>query len=485
MSDVVWQRLHIRLVHQGLIRVALSLPAGYLGMVLRDEPVWPLVAGCCFGLLGALSTLVTWRTTRFRITDRQVEMHTGWLSRKHRTVARDRIRTVDVSARLLQRVLRLRTVHIGAGEAGASFDLDGLDRRQAERIRQELMPGRPPETAAGEAAGEPEVVIARLRRQWVPLNVIGLWSAFAVVGPLVGLHWALRAFGIDLLAAGRGLLGGASPGWTVAVVLLIAYPIGVALRAGTFLMENWRFVLVRTGTAPDTVLVTRRGLLTTRTVQRTDARIRGISFEEPLLWRWLRLTRTRVLATGQQGTGETAVADVLPRIRLGEARELAARILPDGSRPLQAALRRHPRGALVRRLGLAVYGPALTSGAVLTFTVSGALPGRWWLLPLLLVPMTLPLAVVAYRALGHAVSGAYLVVRTGAVRRRTVALQRRAVIGWTVEQSILQRIGGRMTVGIATAAGARHYEAPDMGTDQATAFIAEVTPQLAGTLLER
>ena len=71
----------------------------------------------------------------------------------------------------------------------------------------------------------------------------------------------------------------------------------------------------------------------------------------------------------------------------------------------------------------------------LVFTLSGALPGRWWLLPLTLLPVTIPLAVVAYRSLGHTTGGDYLMIRTGALNRRTVALQKRAVIGWTIRSS--------------------------------------------------
>jgi putative membrane protein len=482
-DETAWQRLDIRVVYQGLARVALSLPAGILGITIGDDPIWPLIAGSVFGVLGALGTLSTWRTTRFRITGRQVEMHTGWLARKHRIVARERIRTVDVSARLLQRVLGLRTVHVGSGEADASFDLNGLASEQAERLRRDLMPGARAEAIeqaeqAGEPQPGPETVIARLRPQWVPLNVIGVWSVFAVLGPVFALHWLLRPFGVDLLDTAHALIDGPSLVWTIVVAVLVAYPIGIALQAATFVMENWNFTLLRTGDGPDTALVTRRGLLTTRTVQRADGRIRGIAFDEPLLWRWLRLTRTKVLSTGLRALGEASVGDILPRLRLGEARELAARILPDGARPLEAQLRRHPRGALLRRIGWATYGPALLSGVLLLFTLSGALPGRWWLLPLTLLPVTIPLAVVAYRSLGHTTGGDYLMIRTGALNRRTVALQKRAVIGWTIQQSLFQRWGGRMTVGIPTAAGSRHYEAPDMSVDQALTFVAEAAPHL-------
>ena len=138
---------------------------------------------------------------------------------------------------------------------------------------------------------------------------------------------------------------------------------------------------------------------------------------------------------------------------MDEARILATEVLPDGHQPMAAMLLRHPRGALIRRLGWATYGPALASGALLLFVLTGALPGWVWPLPLALLPLTLALAVAAYRSLGHAWAEPYLVVRRGALNWHTVALQERAVIGWTLRQSILQRWGNRMTAGVSTAAG--------------------------------
>ena len=114
-----------------------------------------------------------------------------------------------------------------------------------------------------------------------------------MAGPLFGLYWFLRPFGVDLLGVARGLLPWGSLGvfWSIVLCLAVAFPIGVAGRAGTFLLENWNLVLARVGTAPHTALVTRRGLFNTRTTQRNDERLRGLSFKEPLIWRWLGSSR--------------------------------------------------------------------------------------------------------------------------------------------------------------------------------------------------
>ena len=484
-----WRRLSIRVIHLGLVRLVLSSITGVAGIALRDDPVWPLVIGAVVGLLRALADLKRWQSTRYRISGQRVEMRTGWFARKHRIVARDRIRSVDSSAKLLPRLLGLRTVHIGSGEATDSFRLDALDRRHAAVVQRELMPGHggtAPDTTSDTApdtalTAASEELVTGLRRSWILLNSMSVCAVFAVAGPLFALYWPLKALGFDLLELGRDLFGWDTRGLAanIGLLLLIGYPLGFAASAVAFAVENGRFRLTRTGTAPDTALVTSKGLLSTRTVQRSDARIRGIAFAEPLVLRWLRVVTTGLLLTGRGGTGEGSGGAILPRLRRDEAREIAARILPDGARPLEAPLRRHPRGALTRRLGWAVLYPALLSGVLALFTVSGALPGRVWPLPLLLVPVTVSLAVVAYRSLGHTVTGDYLVVRRGALTRDTVAVQQRAVIGWTVEQTIFQRWGGRASVGVATSAG--DHTASDVSVDQALALITEATPRLPVT----
>jgi putative membrane protein len=478
-ADTPWRRLSIRTVYLGLVRAVISLVPGYFGIVLGDDgPVWPLVIGSAAGLLRAAEDLRRWQTTRYRVTPDAVEMRSGWFARRHRAVSRDRIRSVDSTARGLARMLGLRTVAVGSGESASTFRLDALDAQHAARLQQELLSGA--KTAVGPAAEEtePETVIARLRRDWVLLNAVTVWAPFAVAAPLFAGYWFLRQLGVDLLDFARDLPDELGLGTAGTVVLLVAlsYPAGIAVNAVVFLLEKGNFELVRSGTPPATALVTRSGLITTRTVHHDDARLRGVAFVEPLAWRWLRLVETQALSTGRRSGAGSATSTVLPRIRLAEAHELAGHVLPDGERPWTAPLTGHPRAALGRRLFRAVSYPVLASVALLVFGV------RWWPVPLLLLPVALPYAVGAYRTLGHVLTGRYLVLRSGVLRRRTVALQRRAVLGWTFEQSWLQRRRGLVTVRVATTAGERSYEVPDCGAAQALTLVRGSTPELAAVL---
>ncbi|MBP2334939.1 putative membrane protein [Saccharothrix coeruleofusca] len=494
--EIPWERLSARMVWINLVRLVISVVPGVLATAVLDTPTgpaWPLLVASAVGVSATALACLRFLSTRYRVTGERVERTTGLLVRKYRYVPRDRVRSVDSSARLRHRLAGVRVVHIGSGEARSSFKLDALTAATAEELRRELMPdaaGEPEEEAGREALGpQPgphEEVIARFRKPWVLYQMFSVWAVLVVTGPAFGLHWLLQPFGVDLLELVGELVDYERRGfwWSLALCLAVAYPLGFIGLALTFVMSHWNFTLVRTTAKGHPVLLTRRGLLSTRTVHRDETRVRGITFREPLLWRWLGLTRTSVITTGlRQGPDEDSAAGVLPRVRMWEAREVAARVLTGEPSPLEAPLRRHPRGALTRRLVWAACGPAVVTGVLFWLGRTDVLPDRAWLVGVGAWPVTLFAAVFSYLALGHALSGSYLVVRRGAVNRSTVALQHRAVIGWTLRQSIPQRLGRRVTVRIPTPAGERHYVLPDASTRQALAFVKGSTPQLAAQFI--
>ena len=93
-----------------------------------------------------LAGVVRWRTTRYRITDERVELHTGLLRRQRRSVPRDRIRTVDLTASPVHRLFGLSVVQVrsatGAGlgrRRRGRVDLDAVTTAEAERLRRILL----------------------------------------------------------------------------------------------------------------------------------------------------------------------------------------------------------------------------------------------------------------------------------------------------------------------------------------------------------
>ncbi|HEY0640041.1 MAG TPA: PH domain-containing protein, partial [Pseudonocardiaceae bacterium] len=85
----------------------------------------------------------------------------------------------------------------------------------------------------------------------------------------------------------------------------------------------------------------------------------------------------------------------------------------------------------------------------------------------LLLPGAALLGVDRYRALGHRVTEEYLLVRSGSLVRRTVALRRNGIIGWRVSQNVFQRTAGLATAIAVTAAGSGAYAVVDVAADRA------------------
>jgi len=167
-----WQRLSPRsLVVRPLTDLARLLPVLAGLVILHSRTGTGLIWGIGASVIAVLTGVVHWATTRYRITEERVYVRRGLLNQKILSVARDRIRTVDVSAHLLHRVLGVCRVSIGTGRndyrPGESFRLDGLTRLAAEALRDLLLAGlsATPGAAAGIMAppGRPACGLPRRR----------------------------------------------------------------------------------------------------------------------------------------------------------------------------------------------------------------------------------------------------------------------------------------------------------------------------------
>src|SRR5918998_1677519 len=133
-----------------------------------------------------LGGVVRWRTTRYRITGERVELHTGWLRRQRRSVPRDRIRTVDLTARLVHRVFGLSVVQVGAASGSplesSGLALDAVSKAEADRLRRELLERPEAAAPATERPAVPPVEeLARLRWSWLRFAPL-TFSSIAGVG---------------------------------------------------------------------------------------------------------------------------------------------------------------------------------------------------------------------------------------------------------------------------------------------------------------
>ena len=510
-AEVPWRRLDGKmLVVAPLQHVVRLLPVLVILLFTgRGDPVRMWITLGITVLLIVLG-VIRWKTTRYRITDDRVELHSGWVRRQRRSVPRDRLRTVDVTSTLLHRVFGLGVLHVrGASSASADhhgLKLDAVSAAEAARLRTELLQSGPaPMRVGGRAVGgvpaaEPEPsevvrgdsrygdhrraqVLSVLRWPWIrfaPLTV----SALAGTGVLVAAVWnvvselGLRPRDLPFAADVEERIRGAAIWLTIgvlAVVLLVVAVVGSLLM---FTERWWGYRLTRDD---DGTLRVHRGLLTRRSLSVAGTRQRGAEVSEPLLLRAGRGAQTRVLATGL-GRGSQGGALQPPATRR-ETHLLAATVAGEPvERSTLAPLRRHPRRALWRRLTRAVVPAAVLCAA--GWTVAGLAPGWYWLGPLTtaLLVLSVPVGVDRYRNLGHLLTARHLVTRWGSLHRRTVVLERDGVIGWRIRQSIFQRRAGLVTVEAVTAAGEGGYPVTDVTAADGVALAAAVTPSVLDPL---
>jgi putative membrane protein len=490
-----WQRLDPRMIGvdavQGLLSLTpISVAVGVFDVEPRPGTLGPAVAVAVLGAGGAALDALRWAKTRYRITDQLVERRTGLVVHKYRSIRRDRIRSVDTTAKLRHRLAGLRVVTIGAGQQPAAGEpallLDAVSRQVAERLRERLLVGdvADPGPAAGRAVPERagEQVLARFRWQWIVHNIFSIWAYLAAAGVLWGAYWLARTFGMDPAGFVADLVDWRRLGWGWSVLIgaVTLGAVGVAILAVSFVTDHWGFRLARVRGRDGTVLRTTEGLFKTRQVDRDQSRLRGVQIGEPLLWRWLGTADTDVISTGLKVWSMHPATTILPRGPVTVARRVAAEVLGEDPSPLAAPLPRHPRTALRRRLVRALLITGGSVAGLAWLAAVGPLPGWAPVAGLGLLPPALAGAVVAYRALGHALAGDYWVVRSGLLRRSTAAVQTRAVVGWRIRQSLLQRRLGLVTLIATTGAGVGEYQAPDLDARLAVVLADRAVPGLLG-----
>lgn len=480
---VPWRRLSGRMlfvhpVHELLRLLPLILLFVVFGRGDTSAIPYGLLATGAAVLIGVMR----WLTTEYRVTPEQVQIRAGLLQRRVSSVARDRVRAVDVTSRVMHRLLRLSVVTVGTGRQHAKGDdalrLDGLTAEEAARLRAELL-----DRTDGGAAGAPEPAapaetIARWRGSWVRYGPFS-FSGFLTLGVLAGAAaQALNEIGPidtdDLGGAPDALQQIADVGVGALVVMagLVLVAVAIVLSTTAYFVAHFRFTLTR---EPTGTLHVSRGLLTTRATTLEERRLRGLQLDEPLPLRLARGARVTAIATGGDA-GATAL--LLPPAPRGEARAAAVRVLGDET-PVTGPLRAHGPAATRRRWTRAL-GPAAALAAVgAGLAVAGVLPPLGGaLLAIVLLAGGAALAADRARRLGHALVGPWLVTRSGTILGGRAVLECDGVIGVNVRTSYFQRRAGLCTLTATTAGGREGYDVLDVDEATAIALAEEVAPGL-------
>ena len=489
MTGAAWQRLDPRmmLVHpiRELMRFLPALIGLFIAGAASGRGSWLQLAAIVIPIgLG----LARYYTTRYRIHADRVELRRGLLSTHILSAPLDRVRTVDLSASPIHRVLGLATVRIGTG-TGANLgedglDLDGLPAHRARSLRAQLLTSIAPVpvTVAHPETGEPvpvaggERLVARFEPGWLryaPFTSAGLVLVAGALGAAsqlldgLGLFQDLDGEAIDETLTGLG-----------ALVVLPGTVIFVAVLAATFsvlgyLVANGNFALSHT--LPDGSWHVRRGLLTTRETSLDDDRLRGVAIGEPWGLTLVHGGRLSAIVTGldRSESGSSALLPPTPRALVDR---VAADVIGTPA-PVHTALTDHGPHARTRRYTRAVV-PALVIAAVPVTLAIGTGPG--WIAVLALLPLLIGLGLGLDRArsLGHALVDGWLVARSGSLMRKRELLATDAIIGWNLRSTWFQRRAGLATLVATTAGGGQSVTVLDVPVSAAVDVAATALPGL-------
>jgi putative membrane protein len=483
-----WRRLDVRMLLVHPVREVVRIFPVLVGVLAAGSTMG---RGGLWGFTGAAIAigvgLLRWFTTSYRIAGERIQVRRGLLRRELVSVSLDRVRTVDITASPLHRVLGLVRVNVGTGQSDRTSDralrLDGVSAAEAERLRDEVL--RRHDAPAASAAA-PEDVLAQAPPSWARYGPFTL-SGFLAVIVVLGFAWRIVSEAhIDAAQLGATTAGYlelvAVPRWVELLALAAALLLLVAAASTVaYVLAFWGFRLVRSGGGS---LRVTRGLLSTRSTTLEERRLRGVEVSEPLLLRLVHGARCIAIATGLRvGRGaERGGSLLLPPAPAGEAWRVAAAVLgsPD---PLTAPLVAHGARAHRRRYTRIALAWVVVAAVLVALPRALPAPSWTWELAPALLPVAAALAYDRYRSLGHAVVGRFLVTSRGSLVRRRCVLAREGIIGWNLEQSFFQRRSGLVTLVATTAAGRQQYAVQDVATDEALRVANAALPDLLAPFL--
>lgn len=362
------------------VPIVLAIAAG--GRYGAAALAWASTGVVLLTVAASMADLLRWRTTSYRLSAERLEVHQGVVVRRRRTLARERIRTVDLSAHPFLRVFGLARLSVGTGNKPRSWVspevrwalgdehvivLDPLPKEDAERLRSELLDR--PSADPGQAS---EDLLAAGQPGWVHYGPLSVWT-LVLAGTAVALTFQVADWfgaGGRPVAAALDLADRIGAWPALAVIVAGVVLLGAIARLALHAEAWWRYRLSRGSGS----LGVRRGLLTTRTLTLDEARVRGAALVQPLGARLSGGARVDVLAIGLGADGITAVlpTTLLPVAPHTDARDVLRRVLPGLGTEHLDRLRPHPPEALARRLRRAAAASlVLVATAVLT-------QGLWW-----------------------------------------------------------------------------------------------------------
>ncbi|WP_051815638.1 PH domain-containing protein, partial [Glycomyces tenuis] len=379
--EIPGRRLHplTPLLESFRLLIAVVLASSWQMYVQENIRVGVVIA-ILAGTFGAVSGLLSWLFTGYRVVGGELQISEGVLIRKSRTLPLERLQGIEVAQPLRARIFGLAQLRIEvAGASETEAPLSYLKLGEARELREQLLAlsgrgGAPVAEAAAEAAPETAegTPIARVGAARLAAGTVleSLPPTLIAVALLVGLgavlNTVLNAYGVE------------SEVWQAAGVPFLFGLLTAALQTGSGILRNWGFTLSRV----DGRLRVERGLTEKNSNTVPLGRVTAVSVQTPVMWRlkdWRRVQVSTASIAQQGAEGIVHGSALLPVGTVAEAELVAGTALPGITWPaVTATLTRPPRRARwrtpltwrLRGAGLGEDVFAVRYGLVKTVTVA-------------------------------------------------------------------------------------------------------------------
>ena len=382
--------------------------------------------------LGVLALIIggfylSWRFHTFRITDDDVEVRSGILSRTQRRAPLDRVQGVNLTRPAIARLLGAAKLEIVGAGADANVKLEYLSTGNAETIRADIL-----RLASGRRLAESRAAAAGGTGRHAVTDTVARGISGLIEGDDSD---AAEPASVVRIPAGR-LIGSQAASWGTVMILAGATALAIAISQGVFwvlfayfpallgLGAYWIRTIVRSlrySIAPtrDGVRVT-FGLFTTVSEILPPGRIHAVEVSQSILWRgfgWWTVRINRMTGRSAADTTTDQFTTVLPVGTLADVERVLGLILPSIGEAERAAI-----------IGEGVLGSGRGDA---TADVSGGY-------------VTTPrrariLRPLSWRRNGLAIAGDLLLLRRGIVWRRLAVLPLARMQSMALQQGPIDR----------------------------------------------
>lgn len=462
----------------------------------RSEYVWYGFAVVA-GIGSVVASVAQWWMYRYRVTDREIALRSGIISKQERVIPFERIQAVNLSDAPLERLFQVMKLQVETGAGGgasAEIELQALKRDEAAALRQQLIAARQRlrgdglavvASDAGEAApaapaAQPIATDGELVRKLTTRELLIAGATSGRIGAAAAIAGVLAQFGDNLIPASvwerlpwEGFAEAATDIQVVASLLvalgLLAWLISIVATVLTY----GGFELRRSGDQ----LQVQYGLLDRRRTTIPIRRIQAIRISEAMLRQPFGYAEVRFDSAGfgaDQGASGV-LSPLIPKRDVLALLEVACPQFafdpdPAGLRPLPARARQR-------------YIVAASIGWVLTIAVAAVIAWRflefpvWWVLTgLAATPFFALLGNLRYRDAGWLVDDGRFLLRWRAISRVTVLTQVRRLQYRGLRADPFQRRAGLATLRTAVASGGSRegFSLPHLDAREAEGLIAQL-----------